>query len=209
VSPQPLAPSLSLHHMVRPCADADLPTVGTVLAHAFHDDPVLSWAMPDPARRGRDLPAMMQLLAARTQPHGGNRLNDTGTGAAVWAPPGAEFDPAAETRFETTLASLAGDAMGRIGVLLEVLERNHPYEPDHLYLAFLGVVPDHQGMGVGSALLRSVLDRADREGTPAYLEATSARNRALYERHGFVAIRELRVSDCPPLTAMWREPQAD
>jgi GNAT superfamily N-acetyltransferase len=106
------------------------------------------------------------------------------------------------------MASLAGDGMARVGPLMELLERNHPYEPDHLYLAFLGVVPDHQGTGIGSALLRSVLDRADREGTPAYLEATSARNRALYERHGFVAVRELRISDCPPLTAMWREPQA-
>ena len=88
-----------------------------------------------------------------------------------------------------------------------LLERNHPFEPDHLHLALLGVVPDHQGTGIGSALLRSVLDRADREGTPAYLEATSDRNRALYERHGFVALRQLQVLDCPPLTAMWREPQ--
>jgi len=207
VSPQQLAPSVSLHHLIRPCSDADVRTVGRVLAAAFHDDPVLSWTLPDPARRRRDLPAVMQLLAARAQPLGGNRLNDTGTGAAVWAPPGAEFDPAAETRFETTMASLAGDAMERVGPLMELLERNHPYEPEHLHLAFLGVVPDHQGTGIGSALLRSVLDRADREGTPTYLEATSARNRALYERHGFVAVRQLRVSDCPPLTAMWREPR--
>lgn len=203
----PLAPSPSLHHLVRPCSDADLPSVGRILAAAFHDDPVISWALPDPGRRRRDLPAIMQLLAGRSQPHGGNRLTDTRSGAAVWSPPGAEFDPAAETRFETTLTALAGDAVGRIGALTELLERNHPFEPDHLHLALLGVVPDHQGTGIGSALLRSVLDRADRDGTPAYLEATSDRYRALYERHGFVALRQLQVLDCPPLTAMWREPQ--
>lgn len=204
---QPLAPSLSLHHLVRPCSDADLPTVGRVLAAAFHDDPVISWTVPDPARRRRDLPAIMQLFAARAQPHGGNRLTDTRSGAAVWSPPGAEFDVAAETRFEATLTALAGDAAGRIGALTDLLERNHPYEPDHLHLALIGVVPDRQGTGIGSALLRAVLDRADRDGTPAYLEATSAQNRALYERHGFVALRQLQVLDCPPLTAMWREPQ--
>jgi hypothetical protein len=44
------------------------------------------------------------------------------------------------------------------------------------------------------------------EGSPAYLEATSRRNRALYERHGFVTIGELTVADCPPLYAMWRPP---
>jgi hypothetical protein len=57
-----------------------------------------------------------------------------------------------------------------------------------------------------TSLLRAVLDRADREGSPAYLEATSRRNRALYERHGFVTIGELTVADCPPLYAMWRPP---
>jgi GNAT superfamily N-acetyltransferase len=199
VPPQPLAPSRSLHHLVRRSSDTDLPTLGRVLAAAFHDDPVISWMVPDAARRHRDLPAIMQLLAARLQPHGGNHLNDTATGAAVWAPPGATFDPA--------LAALAGDATARTGAMMELLDRNHPHEPDHLYLALLGVVPDHQGIGVGSALLRAVLERADRDGTPAYLEATSPRNRALYERHGFVAIRELRVDDCPPLVAMWREPR--
>jgi GNAT superfamily N-acetyltransferase len=70
----------------------------------------------------------------------------------------------------------------------------------------LGVTPERQGRGVGSALLRAVLDRADREGSPAYLEATSRRNRALYERHGFVTIGELTVADRPPLYAMWRPP---
>jgi GNAT superfamily N-acetyltransferase len=181
--------------------------VGRVLAAAFHDDPVVTWMVPDATRRRRDLPAIMQLLAARLQPHGGNHMNDTATGAAVWAPPGATFEPDAEARFEATMAALAGDAMARAGALMDLMDRNHPHEPDHLYLALLGVVPDHQGTGVGSALLRAVLDRADRDGTPAYLEATSPRNRALYERHGFVAIRELRVDDCPPLAAMWREPR--
>jgi hypothetical protein len=51
-----------------------------------------------------------------------------------------------------------------------------------------------------------VLERCDRDGTPAYLNATSPRNRALYERHGFRTVNELRTSDCPPLWAMWREP---
>jgi len=54
-----------------------------------------------------------------------------------------------------------------------------------------------------------MLDRCDREGTPAYLEASSERNRALYERHGF----ELRDTfhlpmGGPPIRKMWRDPSA-
>jgi hypothetical protein len=51
-----------------------------------------------------------------------------------------------------------------------------------------------------------VLDIADAAGEPAYLEATSSRSRALYERHGFEVTRELRCGDSPPLWAMWRDP---
>ena len=44
---------------------------------------------------------------------------------------------------------------------------------------------ERQGLGSGSALLMPVLQRCDREGIPVYTEATSLRNRRLYERHGF------------------------
>jgi hypothetical protein len=55
-------------------------------------------------------------------------------------------------------------------------------------------------------VLRPILERLDAEGAPAYLEATSAQSRPLYERHGFVATRSLTLPDGPTLTAMWRDP---
>jgi hypothetical protein len=53
-----------------------------------------------------------------------------------------------------------------------------------------------------------VLEASDRKALPAYLEATSARNEALYARHGFHTIRDLPLPDGPALHAMWREPGA-
>jgi len=42
---------------------------------------------------------------------------------------------------------------------------------------------------------------------PAYLEATSPRNRALYERHGFKVTEEFTLGPgSPPLWRMWRPP---
>ena len=42
---------------------------------------------------------------------------------------------------------------------------------------------------------------------PAYLEASSPRNRALYERHGFAVTEEFFLGKgSPPLWRMWREP---
>ena len=56
----------------------------------------------------------------------------------------------------------------------------------HYYLFALGVQPEAQGRGLGSLLTNDILGRADREGTPTYLETQSPRNVELYKRLGFV-----------------------
>lgn len=72
----------------------------------------------------------------------------------------------------------------------------------------IGVSPKHQGEGIGEALIRGVLERCDREGTPAYLEASSVRGRGLYERLGFSFTgRTVDLPYGPPMWPMWREPQ--
>lgn len=198
--------TVGFERRIRKADPADLPALGYALSAAFHDDPVLSWIIPDEGRRRARLAPLMELFAGRFQPHGENHLNESGTGAAVWAPPGAGFSQQDDERFEAALVAAAGDDIARTARVIELLDANHPTGVPHWYLMLLGVTPERQGRGVGSALLRAVLDRADREGSPAYLEATSRRNRALYERHGFVTVGELTVADCPPLYAMWRPP---
>lgn len=71
----------------------------------------------------------------------------------------------------------------------------------------LGTRPESQSRGIGSALLRSALTDCDRTGMPAYLEATSERNRNLYQRHGFEVSEILALPDGPPLWCMWRTPR--
>jgi predicted N-acetyltransferase YhbS len=68
------------------------------------------------------------------------------------------------------------------------------------------VRPERQGAGIGGALIAPGLERCDREAVPAYLEATSDRNRALYERHGFRAHGRIALPGGPALWRMWRDP---
>ncbi len=191
---------------IRKATPADLAAMGYVLAAAFHDDPVMSWAIPDEARRRATLAGVMEAFAEHFQPLGGNRVNESGTGAAVWCPPGVTPGPEADARLRAGLAATCPDDLGRLADLVDLLAWHRPSEPHH-YLRLLGAIPDRQGAGIGSALLRSVLEGADLRGEPAYLEATSPRNRALYQRHGFVVVDELCPAGCPPLWAMWRRPQ--
>lgn len=55
----------------------------------------------------------------------------------------------------------------------------------------LATEPEHQHNGAGTMLLEEILAEADNVGVEVYLEATDAA-KPLYERHGFVALTELR-----------------
>jgi GNAT superfamily N-acetyltransferase len=170
------------------------PRLSSVLTAAFWDDPVFRWAMPGDLRRRAALPEVFDTFVDAFVPLGATFTTATGAGASLWAPPGAAPDL-------DGLGELA-DAWPRFVEVAELLESTHPHE-DCWYLNLLAVEPSAQGRGIGSALLGAVLERADADGVPAYLEATSESNRRLYERHGFEVTAELRTSDCPPLWAMW------
>ena len=81
--------------------------------------------------------------------------------------------------------------------LLNLINSMHPSEP-HWYLATLGTDPDFQGKGIGSSLLRPVLDHCDAEGWPAYLESSKERNIPFYFRHGFTVVREVPLPVAGP-----------
>lgn len=89
--------------------------------------------------------------------------------------------------------------------LFELFDAHHPQDP-HYHLQFIGVRPECQGTGIGSALLRAVLDRCDLEGAAAFLEADE-QSRLLYLRHDFEAGREIRLPEGPSFWPMWRAPR--
>jgi ribosomal protein S18 acetylase RimI-like enzyme len=88
------------------------------------------------------------------------------------------------------------------------MERDHERRP-HWYILAVGVRPEDQGRGLGTALLTPTLARCDTEGLPAYLEASSERSAALYERLGFEHVGELRLGGSPPVWRMLRSPRQD
>jgi GNAT superfamily N-acetyltransferase len=203
--PQPvtIAPTRPASAAV-PASEQDVPTIAAILADAFQADPVFAWCVPDSDLRQAALPAFFDLFARAVARTGEMHLADGG--AALWVSPGRGAVPAEEEEsFGAAIGEIMGEDAERTFALMAVIEEQHPTTP-HYYLPFIGVRAAAQGKGVGSALLRTVLDRCDNEGVPAYLEATSEDNRRLYERHGFVVQRELAVDDSPPLYAMWREP---
>jgi len=185
---------------------ADVDAVGRTLASAFQADPVFSWCLPDPERRAQVLPGLFALFTTMVLPDGDVQVTADGAGAALWVPPRrAAVPPTRAADFDARADVLVGDDGARLFAVAAMLNENHP-TAEHRFLWFVGVRPEAQRMGRGSTLLTSMLDRCDREGLPAYLDATSDHNRRLYERHGFEVVGEHSVDGCPPLWAMWRDP---
>jgi GNAT superfamily N-acetyltransferase len=189
---------------------AEIEPVARSLAEAFYEDPHFRWIVPDDAKRLERLTRGFALFTTRVWlPHDEGYTHESLCGAALWMPPGTwHLSVFAQLRLlPATVHRLRGDS-SRLLRALTFIERKHPREPGHWYLPIIGVAPAWQGRGFGAALLLPMLGRCDAAGLPAYLEASSPRNRALYERHGFEVMEECRyASDGPPLWRMWREPR--
>ena len=196
---------------VRPAAPVEIPALARVLTQAFADDPVTAWVFPDEADRLARLARFFGDLFLPRMAVGRDEIytDEDLLGIASWTPPGQGETSALETlRLLPAMAALWGRRLPRAVRTLAYMESRFPKEP-HWHLPFLGVAPEAQGQGLGSALMRPILDRCDFEGAPAYLEASTPRNRALYLRHGFVVLDEMRLpGGGPPLWRMWREPVA-
>jgi GNAT superfamily N-acetyltransferase len=192
---------------VRKARPTDAAAVASALAAAFTDDPVFRWVLPDDTARPAATRAFFDLVVEILAPHDDTWTTTAGvTGAALWVPAGrAPMSDDRADRFAAELAELCAPHDGRILELVGLMDQLHPHEP-HEYLWFVGVVPAAQGRGLGSALIAPVLERADQAGNPAYLEATSPQNKALYERHGFRAAAPFAVAGGPPMWPMWRDP---
>jgi GNAT superfamily N-acetyltransferase len=86
------------------------------------------------------------------------------------------------------------------------LERLEPKEPFWM-LAWVGVSPERQGRGVGSALANEVVRLIDARPAPGWFVTFGPQVRALYERRGFVVEHEVRpFPEGPVGWTMRREP---
>jgi GNAT superfamily N-acetyltransferase len=188
---------------VRKAEVEDVDRLSGTLGAAFFDDPVMSWCYPDPDARRQVLPQFFRAIITASLPHGGIDTVPGELAGAVWVPPGAELD---EEELAGDLVDLSGDHTARLMTLLALVDPEHPRDVPHQYLFVLGTRPGWQSQGLGSALLRAVLDPCDDAGTPAYLEATSERNKQLYLRHGFEVRTTIHMPGGPPVWCMWREP---
>lgn len=194
---------------VRRASAQDIPALAAMLARAFVDDPVASWAWRS---NGLRLGALERFQAVRLRQLIVDQevwTTDELTSAALWAPPGRWHSTLRETAMLVPcfLHPRLFVRLPLVALGWEKLERAHPRRPAHFYLAVLGTEPQAQGLGLGSAVLGGVLEQCDSDGVGAYLESSKERNVDFYARHGFRVLDEIRLLRGPTMWRMWRDPR--
>jgi ribosomal protein S18 acetylase RimI-like enzyme len=186
---------------------------GNVLARAFQEDPLYANILTDPEERRLRMPAMFIALVKYSRLYGECTTTPDLDGVACWLRPGKTNVTLwrilrAGFGLQTSVASFSPDARRRFLSVMGYADSEHKrlMPRPHWYLWALGVEPARQRQGVGGALLGPVLERADEDPTPCYLETQTAAAVRFYERRGFTV---LESGDVPghgvPFWTMVRE----
>jgi GNAT superfamily N-acetyltransferase len=190
-----------------PASPADVPAAASALASAFTHDTVMGTLVDGEDRQLR-LAGLFRALMRAGVLHSGRldlAIRDTDgslLGAAIWEQPGRHPSLFTQPREMPSFVRALGWRGLRHAIRVQTtLARHRPTEP-HWYLAQIGVSAEARGAGVGSAFLKSRLEKVDAEGLPPYLEAANERNRALYRR---LWLREHRHDHRHPESAPHRD----
>jgi ribosomal protein S18 acetylase RimI-like enzyme len=124
--------------------------------------------------------------------------------AAEW--PNCQLSMSEKLKTAPAVIRAMGFAAARAIKMTSVWAKHDPGEK-HWHLGPIGVHPEHQGRGIGKAILGMFLRMVDEQGSPAYLETDVDRNVALYEAFGFRVIARTDIMGVDN-RFMWREARA-
>jgi ribosomal protein S18 acetylase RimI-like enzyme len=192
---------------VRPAEGRDRARAVDTLVRAFVDDPMIRFLAPGDAAYERVAAAFFGCLFDLRIDGGGEiRVTDDASSASLWNPPGGNRHGSEHVESvwsEQVVPQLDAGEREHMDEFDTALSSIHPEEP-HWYLGVVGVDPERQGEGLGSAVIRAILDDPMAVGAPAYLVTATERNVPLYRHLGFEVCAETDLPDGPHLWGMWR-----
>jgi ribosomal protein S18 acetylase RimI-like enzyme len=186
---------------IRPMGAADIPAVIDMMAKAFQNAVLYRYLEKDEDRRRELLRVVFEHRIPASFPLTQPELAIDGgvpVGAALWSPPAAPDAP----RHENTALN---EAVQRFDpavyerwmhfhtILFHGLDEAYP--APHWSLAPIAVLPEAQGKGLASLLIRGKLAHIDECREPCLLGTQDLMNTVMYGRYGFTVIREDVISE--------------
>ena len=191
---------------------ADIPKIHSVASQdknralsamfmAFTADPLARWFAPEADHYVPGGLGLMEAFGGKAFEAGTAYASAGYEGVCFWLPPGVEAD---EQELNQAIEKLVPSTRkDEVLAVFEAMDQSHPHE-ECWYLPLIGVDPAYQGNGLGSVLMKHVLNIIDQKGLPAYLESSNPQNISLYERHGFEVIDRIQIASSPPVHPMLR-----
>jgi ribosomal protein S18 acetylase RimI-like enzyme len=192
---------------------SDLAILSRVLSRAFFTNPMTLYCLPDESERSNKLEWFLRIALRCGNKYGSVQTTDSEEGAAIWLSPSNVYLNLFQLLKQGFSAAPLRLGMGPLGRLFnclnyfEKLQRTDmPDDNWHLFLP--GVNPPRQGKGIGSRLIKPILQRADAEKTSCYLETDKPGNVNFFQKNGFKINREDDVpKGGPHFWTMIRETQ--
>jgi GNAT superfamily N-acetyltransferase len=165
-----------------------LPALASVLGRAFMVEPMMRWPLGESDDvEGRLIRAFESFME---NPIRLGMVWEAGAakGAMIWIPVD-QIDAVDDGNLAMRSVYEREDGARRFDRFWDWVGSKHPDEPLAL-VDSVAVEPAAQGRGIGSALIRSGLDRARAAGHGVWIETGNPRNVPLYARHGFRVVED-------------------
>jgi GNAT superfamily N-acetyltransferase len=186
-----------------------------VVAAAFFDYPMFTCYFPDPERRARILPWYLRNVLTCALHYGDVCTTPDISGVIFVLPPGhtrISLGEYVRNGFLLTPLVLGLHDYVRSQECEKFVAETHEMVMDHrphYYLWGLAVDPGQRRQGIGTALMKPLVDKADVEEEPIYLETHDEENVAYYQRMGFSLVHTDKIQKYDlAIWCMAREPHS-
>ena len=177
---------------MRKAGPEDRAVVVKVLSESFRNDPHVTWLIEESQNRNK-LKILIEYVVDETLSKGEIYLSDDHTAAAMWD---SEKSEKVSLRYVSRNLSF----LFRVGLkatmrnlkMNALIHNQYPKNERYCHLYLIGVLPERQGQGRGSALMDPMIENMGRKSVPIYLETANPTNVEIYKKKGLDVFHTMR-----------------
>jgi ribosomal protein S18 acetylase RimI-like enzyme len=180
---------------------SDIEQAAQVISQAFINDPLISFVLPFRRTRVKTLYKFFRAYGeVNIKNNRGYGFGEPLQGVAYWKSPNQDnlsISVKSLTQFLPLLFTFYPIGYFRAKAIFQKIDELHKSYADepHYYLDNIGVIPNAQGKGVSSKLIRPILEMADSQKVITYTDTVTQSNVALYEHFGFQCMEESSIAN--------------
>jgi GNAT superfamily N-acetyltransferase len=179
----------------------DKPKILEILTEAFWNDPHINWFTGSGKNKKKRIETMMSHAFESALVRGDVYLTEDKEAVAIWRNSSEKVNNL-YTFFENLkfLYHFGLKKVKAISKLESIIQKGYPKDKPFYYLFIIGTSKTGRGKGLSSILLNTILEQADINRIPVYLETANSNNLPIYNRKGFEVYKEIPVLGDNPIT---------